>query len=66
MTSYRVATPRKKTTTLKPQNSGKKRWSRTSEKNKTSWADPTSPITKISKSKVTKKQVPQLSFWWFG
>jgi hypothetical protein len=66
MTSYRVATPRKKTTTLKSQNSGKKRWSRTSEKSKTTWADPTSPITKISKSKVTKKQVPQLSFWWFG
>jgi hypothetical protein len=66
MTSYRVATPRKKTTTLKTQNPGKKRWSRTSEKSKTTWADPTIPITKISKSKVTKKQVPQLSCWSFG
>jgi len=66
MTSYRVAQPKRKMTNLKTQNSGKKRWSRTSEKAKTTWADPTVPIRKISKSKVTKKQVPQLSCWSFG
>jgi len=59
MTSYRVAQPKRKTT-------NKKRWSRTSEKSRTTWADPTVPIRKISKSKVTKKQVPQLSCWSFG
>jgi hypothetical protein len=67
MTSYRIssppragfATPKKKTT-------NKKRSFRTQEKTKTTWADPTVPMSKISKSKLTKKQVTQLSCWSFG
>ena len=59
MASYRVSSPKKKTT-------NKKKLSRTSERAKTTWADPISPISKISKSKVTKKQIPELSCWWFG
>jgi hypothetical protein len=67
MTSYRVssssrarvATPKKKTT-------NKKRSFRTPERTKTTWADPTVPVSKISKGKLTKKRVSQLSCWSFG
>jgi hypothetical protein len=59
MASYRVSSPKRKTT-------NKKKISRTSGRAKTTWADPTIPISKISKSKVTKKQIPKLSCWWFG
>jgi hypothetical protein len=59
MTKYRASSGKKKITT-------KKRLSRASRKSKTAWADPTVSIKKISKTKRAKKQVPQLSCWWFG
>jgi len=58
MTNHRVSSYKKKTTS-------KKKSSRTG-KVKTTWADPTVPIRKISKTKLKKKQLPQLSCWWFG
>ncbi len=59
MTRYRASSAKKKTTT-------KKKLSRTTRKSKTTWADPTVPIRKISQTKLSKKQIPQLSCWWFG
>jgi hypothetical protein len=59
MTSYRASSAKKKTAT-------RKKLSRASRKSKTTWADPTVSVKKISKAKRTKKQVPQLSCWWFG
>jgi hypothetical protein len=59
MTRYRDSSTKKKTT-------WKRKVSRTSEKPKTTWADPTVPISKISKSKVNKRKTQQLSCWWFG
>jgi hypothetical protein len=59
MTRYRASSTKKRTTT-------RKRVSRTARKSKTTWVDPTVPIRKISKTKLAKKQTPQLSCWWFG
>ncbi len=59
MASHRVSSTKKRTTT-------KKKVSRTSRKSKTTWADPTAPIRKISKAKSNKRHIPELSCWWFG
>jgi hypothetical protein len=59
MTNYRVSSAKKKTTK-------KKKTSRASRRAKTAWADPTVPIRKISKAKLNKRQIPQLSCWCFG
>ncbi len=59
MTTRRVTSYKKKTTT-------KKKASRASRKSKTTWADPTVSIKKVSKTKKTQEQLPQLSCWWFG
>ncbi len=59
MTRYRASSAKKKTTS-------RKKSSRTSGKAKTTWVDPTVPIRKISKTKSNKRQIPQLSCWWFG
>jgi len=67
MTSYRVSSPpRAGFATPKKKMTNKKRSFRTQGKTKTTWADPTVPISKVSKSKLTKKQAPQLSCWLFG
>jgi len=61
---------RQKLSSLPKRNQTKKRRSKTLRKSKTTWADPTVPITKISKRKKIKKldlnEMKNNSFWWFG
>ena len=61
---------RRKLSSSAKRNQTKKKRSQTRKKSKTTWADPTVPITKISKRKKTKKldlnEMRNNSFWWFG
>jgi len=60
---------RRKLSSSARRNPSKKRRSQSRRKSKTTWADPTVPITKMSKrkrTKLNKNEMKRNSCWWFG